>query len=281
MSLTSSNSLRGEGPSRPEAEIKTPTRITWRLIRVWQRNWDVYLKTWKINFLPPLLEPIFYLLAFGAGLGYLVGQIPFSGRLITYTAFIAPGILAINVMQNAFFETTYASYVRMYYQKTFDAIMATPLTVEEIILGEIFWGASRSLMATVLMMIVLSFFGLLAYPWSLTIIPAAFLGGLAFGSAGMCFTALMPNIEAFNLPVFLFITPMFLFSGTFFPLDQLPFWAKILAWIFPLTHVVELIRALALNMLSLENLWNFLYLLVFCLITLPLSLRLMVRRLIH
>lgn len=265
----------------PDSELRTPSRITWRLIRVWQRNWDVYLKTWKINFLPPLLEPIFYLLAFGAGLGYLVGQIPFSGRLITYTAFIAPGILAINVMQNAFFETTYASYVRMYYQKTFDAIMATPLTVEEIILGEIFWGASRSLMATVLMMIVLSFFGLLAYPWSLAIIPAAFLGGLAFGSAGMCFTALMPNIEAFNLPVFLFITPMFLFSGTFFPLDQLPFWAKILAWIFPLTHVVELIRAMALNILSPENLWNFLYLLVFCLITLPLSLRLMVRRLIH
>ncbi|MBI5607229.1 MAG: ABC transporter permease [Deltaproteobacteria bacterium] len=264
-----------------DSELRTPNRLSWRLVRVWQRNWDVYLKTWKINFLPPLLEPIFYLLAFGAGLGYLVGQIPFSGRLITYTAFIAPGILAINVMQNAFFETTYASYVRMYYQKTFDAIMATPLTVEEIILGEIFWGASRSLMATVLMMIVLSFFGLLAYPWSLAIIPAAFLGGLAFGSAGMCFTALMPNIEAFNLPVFLFITPMFLFSGTFFPLDQLPFWAKILAWIFPLTHVVELIRALALNILSPENLWNFLYLLVFCLITLPLSLRLMVRRLIH
>jgi lipooligosaccharide transport system permease protein len=265
----------------PDSELRTPSHISWRLVRVWQRNWDVYLKTWKINFLPPLLEPIFYLVAFGAGLGYLVGQIPFRDHLITYTAFIAPGILAINVMQNAFFETTYASYVRMYFQKTFDAIMATPLTVEEIILGEIFWGASRSLMATGLMMVILSFFGLLAYPGSLGILPVAFLGGLVFGSIGMCFTALVPNIEAFNLPVFLFITPMFLFSGTFFPLDRLPLWAKILAWIFPLTHVVELTRAMALNILSPENLWNLLYLSIFCLIALPLSLRLMVRRLIH
>ena len=266
--------------NRP-TRLRTANFISWRFIRVWQRNWFVYIKTWKINFLPPLLEPIFYLLAFGAGLGYLVGPIPYGNRIIGYTAFIAPGILAINIMQNAFFETTYASYVRMYYQKTFDAIMATPLTVEEIILGEIFWGASRSLMATALMMVILSFFGLLSFPSALVILPAALLGGLAFGSVGMCFTALMPNIEAFNLPVFLFITPMFLFSGTFFPLEPLPLWAKVLAWIFPLTHVVELTRALALNTLFSANLWNLLYLLIFCLIALPLSLHLMVRRLIH
>jgi lipooligosaccharide transport system permease protein len=267
--------------NNPQSAIRIPRSITWRFIRVWQRNWDVYIKTWKINFLPPILEPIFYLLAFGAGLGYLVGRLNFAGRMISYVAFIAPGLLAINIMQNAFFETTYASYVRMYYQKTFDAIMATPLTVEEVILGEIIWGASRSLMATVLMMIILTFFGLLSYPWSLGILLISMLGGLAFAAAGMCFTALMPNIESFNLPVFLFITPMFLFSGTFFPLDQLPFWAKILAWVFPLTHVVELTRALALNVLFPQLLWSLLYLLIFCLITLPLAIRLMVRRLIQ
>jgi len=209
-----------------------------------------------------------------------VGKIPFQGRIISYTAFIAPGLLAINVMQNAFFETTYASFVRMYYQKTFDAIMATPLTVEEVILGEISWGASRSVMATFLMMVVLSFFGLLTYPEALLIIPLALLGGLVFGAAGMCFTAIIPNIEVFNLPVFLFVTPMFLFSGTFFPLEQLPFWAKALAWIFPLTHVVELVRASALDMLKISHLWNLFYLVVFSGITLPLSLKLMRRRLV-
>ena len=264
-----------------KSEPRNPSAITWRFIRVWQRDWFVYLKTWKINFLPPLLEPFFYLLAFGAGLGYLVGQVSYGRQAISYVAFIAPGLLAINIMQNAFFETTYASYVRMYYQKTFDAIMATPLTVEEIILGEIFWGASRSLMATALMMVILSFFGLLSFPSALLILPVSLLGGLVFGAAGMCFTALMPNIEAFNLPVFLFITPMFLFSGTFFPLEPLPFWAKILAWIFPLTHVVELTRGLALDTLFSYHFINLLYLIAFAGITLPLSLRLMVRRLIN
>jgi lipooligosaccharide transport system permease protein len=277
MNQASSNA----GIPSPNSQGPTPSSLSWRFLRVWQRNWDVYIKTWKINFLPPLLEPFFYLLAFGAGLGYLVGQLTFAGKLISYSAFIAPGLLAINIMQNAFFENTYASYVRMYYQKTFDAIMATPLTVEEIILGEIFWGASRSLMATALMMLILSFFGLLTYPWALGILPIALLGGLAFGAVGMCFTALMPNIETFNLPVFLFITPMFLFSGTFFPLEQLPLWAKILAGFFPLTHVVELTRALALDTLTLFNLGNLFYLLIFTLIALPLALRLMVRRLIH
>jgi lipooligosaccharide transport system permease protein len=265
----------------PNAERRTLNDISWRFLRVWQRNWDVYVKTWKINFLPPILEPFFYLLAFGAGLGYLVGTIAFGGQRIGYTAFIAPGLLAITIMQNAFFENTYASYVRMYYQKTFDALMATPLTLEEIILGEIVWGASRSLMATILMMAVLSFFSLLSYPSSLLILPVSLLGGLAFGAAGMCFTAVMPNIESFNLPVFLFITPMFLFSGTFFPLEQLPAWAQWLAWVFPLTHAVELTRALALNLLQPYLLWNLIYLLGFCLIGLPLALRLMHRRLIH
>src|SRR4030042_7102079 len=104
----------------PKAERRALNDISWHFLRVWQRNWDVYVKTWKINFLPPILEPFFYLLAFGAGLGYLVGNITFNRQLVSYTAFIAPGILAINIMQNAFFENTYASYVRMYYQKTFD-----------------------------------------------------------------------------------------------------------------------------------------------------------------
>ncbi len=110
----------------------------------------------------------------------------------------------------------------MYYYKTFDAMMATPLTVEEIITGEIIWGATKSLIATAIMMAVISCFGLIRYPEGLLLLPLAFLGGLAFGAAGMVCTALVPNIELFNLPVFLFITPMFLFGGTFFPLENLP-----------------------------------------------------------
>ncbi|MCU0577943.1 MAG: ABC transporter permease [Desulfobacterota bacterium] len=255
--------------------------ISWRFLRIWQRNWDVYARTWRINFIPPILEPILYLVAFGAGLGYLVGEIPWEGRRIGYAAFIAPGLLSINIMQNSFFETTYTSFVRMYYQKTFDAILATPLNLEEIILGEIVWGATRSLMATAVMLVVLSFFGILSYPSALLILPVAFLGGLAFGAAGMCFTGIIPTIEVFNLPVFLFVTPMFLFSGTFFPLEQLPFWARAIAYGFPLTHIVELCRPAALGVYRSGQVWAVIYLSLFSMVTVPLALFLMRRRLIH
>ena len=268
-------------PANPSSVPSTAKSISWRFIRVWQRNWDVYVRTWKINFIPPILEPVFYLLAFGAGLGYLVGQITWEGKTVSYAAFIAPGLLAVNIMQNSFFETTYASFVRMYYQKTFDAILATPLNLEEVILGEIVWGATRSFMATVVMMMVLTGFGFLSYPSALQILPFALLGGLAFGSIGMCFTAIIPTIEVFNLPVFLFITPMFLFSGTFFPLEQLPFWARVLAYFFPLTHVVELCRPASLGVYRAGQFWYLVYLAGFTVVTLPLALRLMRRRLIH
>lgn len=258
-----------------------PERISWRFFRIWQRNWDVYARTWKINFIPPVLEPVLYLLAFGAGLGMLVGTVAWGGQAISYTAFIAPGLLAINIMQNSFFETTYASFVRMYYQKTFDAILATPLNLDEIILGEIVWGATRSFLATAVMLGVLSFFGILSYPSALLILPVALLGGLAFGAAGMCFTGIIPTIEVFNIPVFLFVTPMFLFSGTFFPLEQLPLWARAIAYAFPLTHIVELCRPAALGVYQTGQLWALVYLSVFSLITTPLALFLMRRRLIH
>ena len=255
-------------------------RISKRFIRVWQRNLTVYQKTWKISFIPPLLEPLFYILAFGVGLGVLVGKIHYNNIEVSYVGFIAPALIAITIMYNAFFENTFASFVRMYYQKTFDAIMATPLSVEEIITGEIIWGATKSLIAASIMLGIMSMFGLITYPAGLLIIPLAFLGGIAFGSVGMFFTGMVPSIEIFNLPIFLFITPMFLFSGTFFPVENLPAWAQGLSVLFPLTHLVKLTRAFGLGFTSIELLWNVLYLLTFSLIFFPLALFVMHRRLI-
>jgi lipooligosaccharide transport system permease protein len=250
------------------------------ILRVWQRNLMVYRQNWMISVLPALLEPLFYLLAFGYGLSALVGKIEQNGTAMSYAAFIAPALIAINIMNNAFFENTYSSFVRMYYQKTFDAMMATPLTVEEIILGEIVWGATKSLISTILMLFVISLFGVIAYPSGLLLIPLAFLGGLAFGAIGMYFTGITPHIDLFNLPFFLFITPMFLFSGTFFPIDTLPPWAQIAAQILPLTHLVTLCRALGYGLFQASMLWSLCYLVVFCLIFLALALDKMKKRLI-
>ena len=259
---------------------KVPLKISKRFLRVWQRNFTVYQKTWKISFLPPLLEPFFYILAFGIGLGLLVGEIRYKGIEVSYVRFIAPALIAVNIMYNAFFENTFASFVRMYYQKTFDAMMATPLSLEEIIAGEVIWGATKSLIAATIILGVTSLFGLISYPQGLLIIPLAFLGGLAFGSVGMFFTGIVPSIELFNLPIFLFVTPMFLFSGTFFPVENLPTWAQKLALFVPLTHLVKLTRSFGFGIAGVELLWSLTYLLIFFLLFFPLALIVMHRRLI-
>jgi lipooligosaccharide transport system permease protein len=210
----------------------------------------------------------------------MVGNIRYQGQEISYVAFIAPALIAITVMNSAFFENTYSSFVRMYYYKTFDAMMATPLTVEEIITGEIIWGATKALIATAIMMAVISCFGLIRYPEGLLLLPLAFLGGLAFGAAGMVCTALVPTIELFNLPVFLFVTPMFLFGGTFFPLGNLPLWAQRTAAFMPLTHLVDLSRAFSCGRIDASLIPQAAYLAAFAAVAFPLAIRKMRRRLI-
>jgi len=254
-----------------------PPRLTRRTFKVWRRNGKVFVKTFRINFLPPLLEPLLYLLSLGYGLGFFVNQI--NG--VSYPRFIAPALLAISIMNAGFFETTYASYVRMYFQKTFDAIIATPLSIEEVITGEILWGATRSLINACIMLPVLVAFGVVDLPISLTVLPFALLAGFLFASIGMCFTALTPNIDTLNLPTFLFITPMFLFSGTFFPLTILPVPVQIIANVFlPLTHAVKIIRMITLSQVTPEILVSLAWIAVVAAVTFALAVNLMKKRLI-
>jgi len=254
--------------------------ISWRFIRVWQRNMKVFRLSWKINFLLPFLSPLFYLVAFGVGFSSFIGSIDYGTTKVSYISFIAPAIICVNIMNNAFFENTYSSFVRMYYQKTFDAMMSTPLNAGEIIIGEIVWGATKSLISATIMLVVVSFLGLVSYPVALLIIPVSFLGGIAFGAVGMYFTGLVKTIDLFSLPVFLFVTPMFLFSGTFFPLSGLPHWGQLLALTLPLTHLVNIVRAFSYGIFNGEVVIGLCYLIVFSMITLPLALFKMRTRLI-
>ncbi len=216
-------------------------RLTYRVWKVWHRNFDVFTKTIKVNFLPSLLEPILYLLAFGFGLGGFIPSI--QGQ--SYIGFIAPALVAISVMNGSFFECTFASFVRMYFQKTFDAIVATPVSVEEVVAGELLWGATRATFNTTIVLAVVAAFGLISSPLFLLVIPLAFFGGLMFASMAMCFTSIAPNIDFFNFPSFLFLTPMFFLCGTFFPLTSLPTAAQGIAMaVLPLTHIVNLTRGL-------------------------------------
>jgi lipooligosaccharide transport system permease protein len=252
-------------------------KLSYRVWRVWRRDQDVFMKTYKVNFIPPLLEPVLYLLGLGLGLGSFV-QLPEG---LPYDVFIAPALVAVSMMYASFFECTYASFVRMYYQKTFDAIIATPVSLEEVIAGELMWGATKSLINSSIVLAVIALFGLVKSPFFLAILPLSFLVGLLFSSMAMCFTAITPNIDSFNYPAFLFITPMFILGGTFFPITALPTAAQIIANIvFPLTHSVALTRALTTGGLSITQLWNLAWFVVTTPFFFVLSINMMKKRLI-
>jgi len=251
--------------------------ITGRVRSVWRRNWDAFLRTYQVNFIPPFIEPVLYLLALGFGLGTYIEAV--DG--IPYPVFIAPALVSISVMYSSFFECTYSSFVRMYYQKTFDAIIATPVSIDEVIAGEMLWGATRGMIYAALMLPVLLLFGVVAMPSSLLLIPFAYLAGLLFAGIAMCFTAITPSIDALNYPSFLFITPMFLFSGTFFPLDLLPQPIQYFALAaLPLTHVVGINRAITLSTFTPVNLFSLAWIAVATIFFFVLAIRLMRRRLI-
>jgi len=252
-------------------------KLSYRVWKVWMRNKDVFMKTYKTNFLPSLLEPILYLLALGLGLGSFVQ--PIDGQ--PYIQFIAPALVAVSMMFSSFYECTFASFVRMYFQKTFDAIIATPVTIEEVITGEILWGATKSFINSSIVLSVIVAFGMVHSPMFLLIPLISFLVGLLFSSIAMCFTAIVPNIDAFNYPSFLFITPMFLLSGTFFPLTSMPDFLQVAAQIFlPLTNAVAVIRSLAFGNIHLSILLNLAWMLIVTPIFFVLSINLMKKRLI-
>jgi lipooligosaccharide transport system permease protein len=254
------------------------SRLTYRVWKVWRRDFDVFMKTYKVNFFPPLLEPIFYLLALGFGLGGFIGQ---SIGGLPYIKYIAPALVSITIMYSSFFECTYGSFVRMYYQKTFDAIISTPISIEEVIAGEMLWGATRSLIGATIVLAVVSAFGLVSSPLVVLIPIVAFFAGLTFSSIAMCFTALAPNIDFFNYPGFLYITPMFLLSGTFFPITTLPISMQIFAQVvFPLTHTVFLARGLMFGTIDPSLLISLVWIAVATTIFFVLSIRLMKRKLI-
>jgi lipooligosaccharide transport system permease protein len=214
--------------------------FSWRFMRLWQRNRDVFFRLWHSEAPGMIVEPILILVAMGLGLGAYVGLI--NGQ--EYIEFVAPGIVASYAMFAATFECTYGTFFRMEEQKTFDAIIATPLNVEDVVAGEIFWGATRALMTGTVILAIEVAFQLVHSPWVLLIPLVCFLQGIMFSSIAVFFSSIVPSFYSFNHFFTLFVTPMFFFSGVFFPLTQFPEIIQNLSWIAPLTPVVIINRAL-------------------------------------
>jgi lipooligosaccharide transport system permease protein len=244
---------------------------------MWQRNWKVFRKLFFKAVAPTFLEPFIYLISLGVGLGLFVHKV--NG--VSYIQFIAPGLVASSSMFGASYECTYNSFVRMKYEKLYDAIMATPLTAEEMVVGEIFWGATRSFLSGIIFLAAIALFGLVKSAAAILLLPILFISGLLFGIIGMTFTGLVSNISLFNYYFTIVITPLFLFSGIFFPVEALPNWAQTLARFTPLFHVVRLCRSLVIGDFTWSTItFDFLYLFGSALILFLLPVVLMKRRLV-
>jgi lipooligosaccharide transport system permease protein len=217
-----------------------------RAFRVWQRHWLVYTKLYKTSFALNFAEPALYLVAMGLGLGSFVPGI--HGQ--PYINYIAPGIVASSSVFAAVYECTYGTYIRMTFQKTFDAILATPVNLDDLVLGELLWGATKSVIFGITITIVIALFGLVSSPLILLALPFIFLGGLIFAELSLIFCALVPGIDSFSYFYTLFMTPLFLFSGIFFPLDTMPRLVSDLAFLSPLYHLVNICRAFSAGTVS-------------------------------
>ena len=205
------------------------------------RNARVFSKLWKGALLPQFLDPLFYLVALGFGLGTYIASI--NG--VDYRDFLAPGLIASAAMWAAAFECTYNVYFRMNETRLYDNILATPVEVQDVVSGDLIWSAIRATIYGTVFLIVVTAFGLIHSPWALLLPPLVALGGLCMSVVAYTFTALIPRIDLYSYFFTLGITPMFLFSGIFFPFDELPGVAEVIAWFTPLYHSVEIARDMA------------------------------------
>lgn len=230
-----------------------------RATHVFERNVMAYRHQWLI-FISGFAEPVLYLLGIGFGIGSLVPSISTGGgHSVSYAMFVAPALLAWSAMNGAIIETTFNFFFKVRYAKTFDAVIATPLEVEDAVLGEVMWAVARGSIYSVGFAVLMLALGLIASPWALLAIPAAVLIGFAFAALGSAVTSFMRTWQDFDM-VNLALQPMFLFSATFFPITVYPEPLQAVVKLTPLYHGVNLIRSLTTGAVGVEQLGNVAYL---------------------
>lgn len=212
-------------------------------LSVWRRHARVWRKLMFSSLLGNFGEPVLYLLALGYGLGRFIGEL--DG--IPYLVFLASGTVCSSAMSAAAFECTYSSYTRLEHQQTWQAQLMTPLSVKDIVLGEVTWGATKALVSAAPILLVAALLGLIANFWALLALPILFLLGLCFAAWSICVTALAKSYDAFVFYVTLILTPLTLLSGVFFPLSAMPEALQTAMWFLPLTHTIALVRPLMIG----------------------------------
>jgi len=244
--------------------------------RVWRRNFDVYIRLWRTEIIAPLFDPIFSVIGFGIGIGSLI-----AGEVmgVPYLTFVGAGVLAFAALLRALLECTYAAYFRMVYQSTFDAILCTPVEAESLALGEIAWGTTKALFDGLIVLGVLWAFGAVLSPWGLLVPLVLVLGAFWLSALSLLVTARIHDINHYNF-FFAVVFSYFWISGTFFPLASLPEYVQWLAWVVPVTAVVDVARELMAGRFTVRMLLEIPYVILSSLLMTELAMRALRRRLV-
>lgn len=226
------------------ASLWSAPRLSLRWMPVFRRN----LLVWRKLFIPSLVgniaEPLITLVAFGYGLGALVGAVQLNGAAVPYILFLASGSICMSAMNAASFESLYSAFSRMHVQRTWDGIMNAPVNLDDVLFAEMIWSAFKSLFTSTVILLVMLALNISHSPYLLLAWPLLGLVGIVFASIALIFNALAKSYDFFTYYFTLFLTPTMFLSGVFFPRDQLPGFMRVLSEFLPLTAAVELIRPL-------------------------------------
>ena len=244
-----------------------------------RRNALAYKHYW-IAFISGFFEPVFYLVAVGFGVGQFVGTIPFGGKEIEYAAFLAPGMLGASTLNGAIFDGFFSPFFKMNWLKTYDGVITTPINISDIAVGEILWALIRGTIYGASFLIVMLVLGLVDSVWAILALPAVMLSSGALSAGAMILTGLTRELSSLEKVMTLVVFPLFLFSGTFYPISLYPDLLRPIVMATPLYHSATLLRSLTTGAVGPGTLWHVLYLVVMLLGSSWLAIRLMRRRLI-
>lgn len=256
--------------------IPTPDLRRRSISGLWLHHAVSFLRYWKFAIMWVLIEPVIMLVAVGFGVGKLVGEMEDG---VSYAEFVTPGLIVGNAMFHALFETSWNAYSRMD-NDVYETALTTPITISEIAMGDILWAVTRSVMTVSGTAIVAALFGWLNHPEAIGLLIPAIMVGITFGTLGFLFSTVAPHTTFLTLVFTLVATPMFFFSGSFFPITILPDWVEPIAWAMPLTSAVHIGRGFALASLDMSHLWAALYLIAITAVLWPIAIFLLRRKLI-
>ena len=261
--MTESTHATASTERRPQLALLRPPQLSWRWWPVFRRNLLVWRKLAVPSLVGNIAEPLITLVAFGYGLGMLIGQVQLGATTVPYIVFLASGSICMSAMNAASFEALYSAFSRMNVQRTWDGIMNAPVRLDDVVLAEMLWAAFKSLFTSAVILAVMLALGISHSPMLLLALPLLGLVGMVFASIALIFNALAKGYDFFTYYFSLFLTPTMFLSGVFFPREQLPGVMRVISDWLPLTAAVELIRPLFLGQWPADGLRHLAVLVVY------------------